>query len=49
MLLSLPWAWLLGAGLEMPAAVVLQDGCAQLETFTRAAQPNNMSAAVSHR
>ena len=34
MLVLLPWIVLLGASIELPAAVLLRDGCDQLEDFT---------------
>lgn len=34
LLFLLPWYWLSGASAELPAAVMLQEGCVQLETFT---------------
>ena len=34
MLVLLPWIVLLGASVELPAAVLLRDGCDQLEDFT---------------
>ena len=33
LLVSLPWIWLLGASVELPASVVLSDACGQLEDF----------------
>jgi len=33
MITLLPWVWLEALGAEMPAAIMLQDGCAQLEDF----------------
>ena len=34
MLTLLPWIVLLGASVELPAAVLLRDGCDQMEDFT---------------
>mgnify|MGYP004220570223 CR=1 FL=1 len=34
MLVLLPWVVLLGASVELPAAVLLRDGCDQIEDFT---------------